>query len=606
MENVTQIVDFTKYKNVFCDSQEALQWAYKKGLPKNALIRTSSPALLHSKDSCVRHVEESWSSERIKKFQSGMLDFSKEIFDSLIVIEGVTRAMAIGASQDALRLHLFLYKTGCLNKNDLIEERLFISVDGFGGRYGNNMNSPWDEILIKNPHFKKITYSLNNSNWEPQSVKSVSLFDRIRLAGLDTIIYRLAIKISKFIPQSLSKGDILITSENELIIEAAANLFKKGYSIKSLKYQEKGNHVLFEELNIKQHLLPIIKRRVGDWVDPSLIDICSNHMLSKIYSNALLTKKYYFSWKSILHKVHNNTKVLSNSPAGIQGNVLYDVCKQKKIPVIGVLHGSTHEINKLIAVRSAFFDASLTDFFLTHTDIAKKVQQNNPFSIGSGHAIGLPSRTLRMRDYKRKISYNAPILYASTNLYRGCLVPPYTDQDTDYGGFVREYNLASSVFSKIPHELCYKTYPLENRRFPDEDPIEGYINRSENLNLIKEKVDMRYLLSSFKVIITSGATSTLGWAVMTEKPLIFINWARHNPLSDDAYESLNKGIFLFDGDSENFHNKLLSFLSKSIEDIFVEWNEKEHSRIKMIEKYFSKNTKKIGSSASDIIENMHV
>ena len=41
-------------------------------------------------------------------------------------------------------------------------------------------------------------------------------------------------------------------------------------------------------------------------------------------------------------------------------------------------------------------------------------------------------------------------------------------------------------------------------------------------------------------------------------------------------------------------------------NMWVEWNEKEHSRIKMIEKYFSKNTKKIGSSASDIIENMHV
>ena len=606
MENVNQNLDFTRYKNVFCDSQEALQWAYKKGLPKNAIIRTSSPSLLHFGGSEIYNVEENWSSKRIKKFQSGMLDFSKEIFDVLIGIEGMSRSIAIGASQDALRLHLFLYKAGCLNKNDLIEDRLFIEIDGFGGRYGNNMNPPWDVLLIKNSNFIKVTYTLGDSNWEQQSIKSVSLFDRIKLAGLDTVIYRLGIKLSKFIPDFLSKGNILITNENELIIEAAANLFKKGYTIKSLKYQERNNHVELDELSIKEYLLPILKRRIKDWVDPSLLNTCVNHMLSIIYSNALLTKRYYLSWDSVLNKTHHNTKILSNSPAGIQGNVLYDVCKQKKIPVIGVLHGVTHEINKLIAVRSPFFDASLTDFFIAHTDIAVKVQQDNPFSISQGKVIGLPTRTLKMGQYKRNIAYNAPILYASTTLYKGCLVPTYIDQETDYGAFLREYDLVSLVFSNIPHKLCYKTYPQENRKFPDDDPIENYIKSLDNLILIKEKVDMRYLLSNFKIIVTSGATSTLGWAVMSEKPIVFINWSCHIPLADEALESLSQSIFVFDGDSEDFHDKFLAFLSKPIEDIYLQWSEKQDNRTKMIEKYFSKNLKNIGLDAADIIENLYV
>ena len=46
MENIVSTEDFKKYKNVFCDSSEALDWAYKNGLDKNAIIRTCSPGML--------------------------------------------------------------------------------------------------------------------------------------------------------------------------------------------------------------------------------------------------------------------------------------------------------------------------------------------------------------------------------------------------------------------------------------------------------------------------------------------------------------------------------------------------------------------------------
>lgn len=606
MEDLTQIIDFKKYSNVFCDSQEALRWAYSKGLQKSAIIRTSSPSLLALNKHNIQNVEKNWTRKKIKKFQSEMLEFSKEIYDLLINEKGVTRAMAIGACQDILRLHLYIYKAGCIEKDDLNEERLFISINGYGGRYGNNMNSPWDKLLDNNPCFKKVSYTLNNSNWVEQSINSVSFYDRMRLGGFETIIYRCGIKLSKIIPSFLSKGEILITSENELIIESAGHLFKRGYLIRDLKHSDKPELTSFEGLDIKKKLIPILKNRIKAWIEPDLLDKCINHIAFMINKNALSTKFYYSDWNSILSNTHKNTKVLSNSPAGIQGNVLYDVCKKKNIPVIGVLHGVAHEISKLINVRSSFFDASMTNFFLSHTEIAAKVQEDNPFSVSTGIAVGLPTRILRMKDYKRHSKYSEPIIYASTNLYRGSLVPAYIEGETDYGSFIREYNLASLVFAKIPHKMCYKTYPEENRRYPDDDPIEEFINNSESITLIKEKVDMRYLLSSFKIIVTSGATSTLGWAVMTGKPLVFINWQKHCPLSSNAFQSLDKGVFVFDGDSENFHEELLHFLSKPIDEIKAEWEKKAKNRIKMIEKYFSKNLSKIGSTAADIIENISV
>ncbi len=77
-----------------------LRYAYKQGLPKDAIIRTSSPALLHSGDSNIQHVEKDWSVDKISNFQSGMLTFSKEVFDALIGLDGVNRGMALVAAQD--------------------------------------------------------------------------------------------------------------------------------------------------------------------------------------------------------------------------------------------------------------------------------------------------------------------------------------------------------------------------------------------------------------------------------------------------------------------------------------------------------------------------
>jgi len=606
MESINSNIDFSRYRNVFCDSREALEWAYQRGLPNDAIIRTSSPALLFSGDGNIQNVEQDWSTDKIREFHSGMLAFSEEVFNALNGVHSISRGMALGVAQEALRFQTFLYKAACLKEDDLVKKRLFIKINGYGGVRGNNMNSPWDELLINNRQFTITTYTLQDYSWAEQSIKSVSLLDRIRFSGIETIIYRIAIKLSKWIPDFLFKGEVFIIKENELIIEAAAHLLKKRISIKELKCKEGNADISYNQPNIKKLLLPILKSRIEPWVDPGLVNICLEHMLTQVDGTLFLINKYHILWASELSHAHIKTKILSSSVANAQGNALYDVCREKKIPVISVLHGVTHELSKLITVNSPFYDMAASDICLTHTDISAREQQNSLFAVGLGIAVGLPSRTLRMKKYYRTHKYDASILYVSTNLYKGCLAGPVVDLHTDFNGFEREYKVASMILSMIPHKVCYKTYPEENRRFSDVDPIEQYINRANNMTLIKEKVDMRYLLSGFKVIITSGATSTLGWAVMTDKPIVFINWSTHNPLTDDAYKALNEGLFLFNGDSEYFHQELKFFLSESIDNIYKAWDKKSQNRIKMIEKYFSKNISNIGAIAANTIEKVEL
>ena len=121
------------------------------------------------------------------------------------------------------------------------------------------------------------------------------------------------------------------------------------------------------------------------------------------------------------------------------------------------------------------------------------------------------------------------------------------------------------------------------------------------MELFSEKIDMRYLIPKYRVFVTTSATSTLGWPVMSEKPVVFINQKNKGPLTDDALVSFSKGLFVFSDDECDFHKKLRKFLSKPIEEIEALWQEKKSARDVMIKRYFSEYKGGSGKRAAKII-----
>jgi hypothetical protein len=150
----------------------------------------------------------------------------------------------------------------------------------------------------------------------------------------------------------------------------------------------------------------------------------------------------------------------------------------------------------------------------------------------------------------------------------------------------------------LPHKVCYKTYPEDNRRYADKDPVLSDVDISDNIEIFSEKIDMRYLVSKYRVLVTTCATSTLAWPIMSGKPVVFINQKNKSPLTDDALISLSKGIFVFNDQDESFHNKLLTFLSQPIEEIERLWKEKRKAHKEMIREYFSMHKSDAGRRAA--------
>ena len=603
MENIDQEINFSQYNNVFCDSLEALEWAYKQGLSRNTLIRTSSPAMLWHKNKNILNVEARWTTDELEKFQRTIQKLTKDIFDASLGIVGIERELALTISQSVYQFQKVIYKAACLDDDDFTDPRLLIYVDGKTGPVGNIMNSPWGQLLSPNSLLSVVNYTLKNDKWNVLTTQGVSYWKRFKVAGYETIVYRLAIKIMKRLPDWIFSKELLMPNENELNIEIASSLAVHGVKISKIQlkpFPVIENEVLDENIvAIYQKILPIVYERVEEWVPSSAIKITMLLFKSHLEKQFKQFKRLTNEWDEVIKKSYTmKQSVLANSPGSIKGHALSYICRKNNIPLITSQHGVTIEISKVHSMNHIGFDNSVADIVFSYNRKIVNIEKNTYFDKSIHHVVGMPLRLIRMNSKKTTSGLALPIVYISTNLY---YMGFGLSSETDYIRAKNEQKLVTKVLSKLPHKVCYKTYPEDNRRYADSDPVLSSVKSANNIELFSKKIDMRYLISEYRILVTTCATSTLGWAVMSNKPVVFIDQKKNQPLTDEAYASLSKGLFVFDDDDENFHINIRNFLSQSIETIEELWQKKEYARKEMIKDYFSKYKSGAGKKAARIM-----
>ena len=598
-------VDLSKYDNVFCDSLQALEWAYQNGLPRSATIKSSAPALLWDKNPNIQNIEARWTISEVEKFQSTIQKLTKDIFDESMKVVGVERELALTISQATYRFQKALYKVACLGESDFTEPRLFIYVDGMTGPAGNIMNSPWDQLLSDNPLFSMVKYTLKNDEWNMLTTEGVSYWKRFKVAGYETIIYRLAIKLMKNLPKWVFKKEVFMPNENELNIEIASSLVRHGVRVSKIELgplPEKKNIVLdkiFAE--IYESVSPIMLKRVKKWVTPSAVEITmlqfKRHIVEQFKQFKLLAK----TWEKTL--INNDTikqAVLVNALGNTKGCALAYVCRKNNIPMLSSQHGVTVEISKAHGILHVILGNSIADVMFAYNSKIIEVEEKSYFDNAIHYSVGMPFRLISMKHSKTMDKSAPPIVYISTNLYH---MGFSLSSETDYGNARIEQKLILEVLRKLPYKVRYKTYPEDNRRYADIDPVLKDVREADNIELFSKKIDMRYLVSEHSILVTTCATSTLGWLVMSGKPTVFINQKNKNPLTDEAYKSLSKGIFVFDADEQDFHKNISDFLSQPIDKIERLWQEKEGAREEMLREYFSAYNGGAGKRSAKIILN---
>jgi hypothetical protein len=598
------LIDLSKHDTVFCDSLQALDWAYKNKLPRSAVIKTSAPAMLWKNFSCMSNVESFWTVEKIGEFQNTISRLTEDMFDAALSVNNVNRELALCVSLAAHKFQHTLYKAACLEDDDFVGSRLFIHTHGKTGPSGDMMNHPWDQLLSSNPLFSKINYTLKNDKWSMLSTQGVSYFQRFKVAGYETILYRLIIKLMDKLPNWMFKKELLLPNENELNIEISSLLALRGVRIKKVSIYGLPDDIDSTLLDTKSDLLckvalPIMRKRIEKWVSPLAVETTTKLFQSYLKEQFLQFSYYANEWeKSIVKSNKIKQAVLVNAPGNIKGQALAYICRKKNIPLMTSQHGVTLEITNSQNMMHIGSDNSVADVVFSYNKKIVDVEKNMYFDKSKHYIVGMPMRLIRMKKAKTINNPLMPIAYISTNFYHMSFNIP---QKIDYIKALDENKLITEVLDGLPHRVLYKTYPYVNRRCADEDPVLNTVRASKNIHLFSDKIDMRYLISRHSVFITTCATSTLGWPVMSGKPVIFINQKYNSSLTSDAYASISKGIFVFNDDDVDFHKKLRSFLSKPIGEIEALWESKKNARKEMIRDFFSAHENGAGNRAAKII-----
>ena len=144
---------------------------------------------------------------------------------------------------------------------------------------------------------------------------------------------------------------------------------------------------------------------------------------------------------------------------------------------------------------------------------------------------------------------------------------------------------------------------MVNLRYTDNDPIYNHLELYNNITILDNDTDLRYIADRYKLIICTGGSSTLSWIIMANLPMIFINNPLKAGIDEEIIDDFKDSLIFFDTSDFNYYKKVVELLNKPYDEIEKIWFSKENSRKKLVIKYFSKFSENAGKRTSEILIN---
>jgi hypothetical protein len=146
---------------------------------------------------------------------------------------------------------------------------------------------------------------------------------------------------------------------------------------------------------------------------------------------------------------------------------------------------------------------------------------------------------------------------------------------------LHEARLVRDVLGTLPHEVGFKYYP--GQAYPDRDPILDVVESTPNVRLLKTAVDLRFLITGARVVMTVGASSTLGWCLSSRRPLVYIDPSADGyRLDRELVQEFRRYAGYFDRRDPAMFAQLKAFLSRPLADIETEWRRTAAARVGLL------------------------
>ncbi len=553
---------------ILADSRIALEYGYELGLPRNAIIKTSSPTLLLNPNYNTEPIDQSRRAGELQLIGEETTPLTVHVYEALSRLNDA-KDLALTAARSSSIFQRTISNASLLREIDFQKPIATLSLETGSTELDRQLNYPWHEILVDHPNAYMIKVPTDRIKL-PKSAKKqrISSYQRASLAPISGFGFWFFRELWKHLPFRSPNGCIAILTENPLVREAAFHLATKGIAIRTLSAPHPNTQTLPAKLEdlVTSLMQSILKEHLERWLTPSIRRAVEKRLIHHTITDIRRHRASVPVWREKLDELasDNPIAILSNYPKWPESSALHNVATERKIPIVAFQHGISREISLATASTQANYENSSSDLFITYTTRNVEISKSNPFAIGKSVAAGLPDTYWRAGRYRKPGPNAPPIMYVSTQLYTGNIQLIRGDSN-DLTMANHEISIIDHVLSRIPHRILYKTYPAT--RYLDPDPVTLRALGTTNITVFEDNLDLRYLLPDAKVIVTSRATSTLGWCFMSGKPLIFIDIPNSLPLKPEARDALQQSVFLFDSSEPGFLEQLFSFLSKPIKEI---------------------------------------
>lgn len=589
-----QASDLAQVRRVHADCIPALDLAIAAGLPRDAVIRTTAPALARARVPGGRTADARFGAAEV---------FALE--DASIALADICRTAfanpdhgLLAARLATLHFQPLLGRALALEMADFNESTLVLDMTSRADPgLAAMLKSPYRGLLDANPGLLVAEIALEDlPALEDPRHPDPPLSVRLRKSTIQALVYRLVRKVTDLVGWPSPRGIIGVLRENELVKETALSLALRGYRLEQMALPKPPGTPVAADLAASA-------RALAGQVLPAFLETPVRQALAELFAQLLVDQVGRYEAALPLcratagsAKARGLRAVLSNRFNDPQLIAMSRALSEGGIPLCGFQHGVTVEINGRMRRYGAHYESAFCDLEIDFNARAAQHGNATAFRRGRAVSVGMPREYLRLS--RRKSDGLPPIWYISTSIYvahHGQLEGVTDDEKCRV-----ELAILSEVLARIDRQVLYKPYP--GHRFQDTDPVLEAARRTKNVTVHEERLDLRYLSGDAKLLITSRSYSTPSWCLMTGVPLAHIDWPDQTPLDLEARQAMEQAVFLFDGGDPALHEKLRAFLERPWADIEAEWAAKAPARAAFMTDYVSGPGKGAGARAAGLIE----
>lgn len=499
---------------------------------------------------------------------------------------------AVFLARYPLEAHSLVHRYASLKSIVKNEKFVVLDPDVGNDRSNRSLRSSFVD-LFPEQQFTKVSIEITKLAGLRVSRDPVTPFlKRLNFEGAYSISFRLLSILRRCVNMISFKGIIYYNHENALLKETLVRLILKGYGLSPIPLKTVVKKIDYKLDGRDEALLKTLQNSLDRFVEDISFSAIDETAKAEIRNGlGAQLQKLRSVGAGVQQAIDGGAMarvaaVFFGFPSSMQDIALIKHLNKNHIPTASFQHGVSREISEEVLCIDALFEAGLVDVSYVFNQNNKKTVEKSLYPLNEIVVCGLPEDMRRVQKTMQGYNSKAKFLYVSTNLNSGNTGMMCRTGWSDLGKTKSELAIVEKVLSKLRDGIAYK--PYFSLRYADKSHEVDVAIKAENINVIESEIDLRYILAPYDLIITSRATSTVGWCAMTGKPLVFLEM-HDNRLSPDARDAFDKAFFVFDALDAEFHNDLLEFLNKPFIEIFALWEGKAAHRQLCINNFFGMN-----------------